>query len=226
MTRLIIFDCDGTLVDSQHIIFAAMDEALRRAGGPERTRREILSVVGLSLEEAVQRLVPEVSTARVSAIAEAYRQVFREQRADPAHREPLYPGAREAIEALSSRPEIVLGIATGKSRRGLDGVLARLELDKHFVTLQTADDHPSKPHPSMIAAALAETGAEAHEAVMIGDTSFDMEMARAAGVGAIGVGWGYHPREELIGAGADVVLDDFAELIPHLDARPRAKPSP
>ena len=129
----------------------------------------------------------------------------------------MYPGAKAAIESLVQRDDILLGIATGKSRRGVDRLLEREGWQRHFMTIQTADEHPSKPHPSMILTALAQAGTEPHRAVMIGDTTFDMAMARAAGVAALGVEWGYHSAADLTRAGAGRVIGSFGDLTPSLD---------
>jgi len=217
--NLIIFDCDGTLVDSQHMIVAAMSRAFTGAGMPPPGRAAILNVVGLSLAPAVAKLVsPELSSAEVRALAESYKLAFQELRCDPLHHEPLYPGAREALQALAQREGAALGIATGKSRRGVDAVLKREGLDGLFSTIQTADTHPSKPHPSMVYSALAETGAAPLTTVMIGDTTYDVEMARAAGIPAVGVAWGYHAPADLTAAGAHTVLTHYGELIDAVDA--------
>ena len=114
---------------------------------------------------------------------------------------PPYAGIAEAVRTLAGRDDFVLGIATGKSRRGVARVLDREGWHGHFLTIQTADDHPSKPHPSMILRAMNETGAEPVSTLMVGDTSFDMEMARNANVGAVGVGWGYHETSASCGQG-------------------------
>lgn len=206
--KLIIFDVDGTLVDSQHLINAAMTTAFESAGLAPLPMSKVLSIVGLSLPEAIARLAPEVDAATQARIVQGYKESFMTARkADPA---PLYPGARDCLDRLNGREDALLGIATGKSRRGLDAMLAHHDLARHFVTAQVADDHPSKPHPSMLYAALAEAGAQ--QAVMIGDTVFDIEMARAAGLPAIGVSWGYHPAEALHDSGAFTVVDDYAAL--------------
>jgi phosphoglycolate phosphatase len=118
---------------------------------------------------------------------------------------------------LSGRPDTVLGIATGKSRRGVDAIFERMNLHPHFVTIQTADGHPSKPHPSMIRSAIHETGAEAAATVMIGDTTFDIKMARNAEVASIGVAWGYHPVDHLKRAGAHAIVDGYADLVGAID---------
>jgi len=210
--KLVIFDCDGTLVDSQHIIFEAMRTAFLSAGLAEPPRERVLGVVGLSLPHAVERLLPESLPRQIEEISDGYKAAFQVLRRDPAHHEPLYPGAMDAIRALTERGDVMLGVATGKSRRGVDALFERFDLHPHFVTIQTADTHPSKPHPSMIARAMAEAGAQPGHTVMVGDTTFDIEMARRAEVGAIGVGWGYHPVEELRLAGAHALIDSYEEL--------------
>lgn len=212
-TKLVIFDCDGTLVDSQHVIVAAMAEAFEVEGLAPPPRERVLGVVGLSLAIAVARLVPEGSEIeRVDRLAEAYKEAFRARRLRPDHDEPLYPGVREALMRLAARDDVVLGIATGKSRRGVDAVLEREALADLFATIQTADTHPSKPHPSMIFGAMGEMAADSRDTVMIGDTTFDIEMAQAAGTAAIGVAWGYHPAADLRRAGAHDVSTDCGEL--------------
>lgn len=212
--RLVVFDVDGTLIDSQHLIVAAMETAFAARGVAAPAREEILGIVGLSLAAAVATLRPDLPEEEVEALAEGYRQEFVAQRARggaEAHA-PLYPGARAALDRLAADPAVSLGVATGKARRGLDHVLMSHGLEGMFATMQTADDHPSKPHPSMLETALRETGFEADQAVMIGDTEFDILMGKAAGFATIGVAWGYHPRARLRAAGADLVIEDFAAL--------------
>ena len=215
--KLVIFDCDGTLVDSQHIIFAAMQAAFSRHGLPDPDQAGVRSVVGLSLPIAIRQLVPSVEGHIIAALVEGYKTAFGELRGDPAYEEPLFPGARQAIEALHVRGDVVLGIATGKSRRGVNHVLAMHGLEPYFMTVQTADIHPSKPHPAMIEHAMLEAGVGAADAAMIGDTSYDMIMARAAGVTAIGAGWGYHSVTDLESAGAQAIVPDFPSLGAVLD---------
>jgi phosphoglycolate phosphatase len=211
--KLVIFDCDGTLVDSQHMIVAAMTDAFRAEGLVAPARDRIVGVVGLSLGHAIARLVPDgADPIGIERLAGAYKEAFRTRRLGPDHEEPLYDGVREALARLAARGDTLLAIATGKSHRGVAAVLEREGIAGHFVSIQTADTHPSKPHPSMILAAMSETGIEPAHAVMIGDTTFDIEMARAAGIAAIGVGWGYHAPEQLREAGAHHVSADCAEL--------------
>jgi phosphoglycolate phosphatase len=206
--KLVIFDCDGTIVDSQHMIVAAMELAFAEAGLAAPERHDVLSVVGLSLPQAVQQLIPSHEPRIVARIADTYKNAFSGLRQMPEHHDPVYPGMSEAIDALAGRPDVVLGIATGKSRRGVAQMLEREGWHGRFVTIQTADTHPSKPHPSMILTAMTEAGAEPDGTVMIGDTTFDMHMARAADVGALGVAWGYHPVAALAAAGAHAVAAD------------------
>lgn len=213
--QLVIFDCDGTIADSQHMIVAAMNEAFRVADLATPPREAVVQVIGLSLEHAVRELLAEPDHHRAAAIADDYKGAFHELRAAGLPQEPLFPGVKAAIAQLHARG-VQLGIATGKSRRGVRVLLEREGLADAFVTVQTADTHPSKPHPSMIEAAMQETGASAEQTVMIGDTTFDMAMARNAGVAAIGVSWGYHPVGALRDAGAGVIVDDAAGLLAEL----------
>lgn len=210
--RLVVFDCDGTMVDSQHNIVAAMAGAWERHGLPAPTPETVRRTVGLTLEIAVERMLDEPTPETVAALAEAYREIVRDLRSKASLHEPLFDGVRELIEALEA-PEIFLGVATGKNLVGLEHTLQALGLRDRFHTLQTSDRRRSKPHPDMVLQAMAETAIEAEATVVIGDTSFDMEMARAAGATAIGVSWGYHPVEELHAAGALAVLKHPAELI-------------
>lgn len=218
--KLIVFDCDGTLVDSQHMICAAMQQAYEAHGLPVPPRDELLSIVGLSLPDAFRRLAGNDARADaypLDGLVAQYKAAFAALRLSPAHLEPLYPGARDALDVLARRTDMLLAIATGKSQRGVRAVLGHHGLAERFATIQTADDAPSKPHPGMVLAAMRETGVAPHDTVVVGDTVFDVEMARAAGARAIGVGWGYHPAHALAAAGADAMIADFSELVGALD---------
>nr|WP_202390260.1 HAD-IA family hydrolase [Tsuneonella aeria] len=206
-----VFDCDGTLVDGQAAVCDAMETAFAEAGLSRPDRNAIRRIVGLSLPQAVRVLAPDVDTARQAAAVDAYKTAFRHARATGALEEPLYAGLRDVLEHLSASGWI-LAVATGKSDRGLTACLAGHGIDHLFGPLQTADRHPSKPDPAMLDAAMHEAGAAPTDTVMIGDTSFDMAMARAAGVRAIGVAWGYHAADELREAGAEAVAATPAEL--------------
>jgi phosphoglycolate phosphatase len=209
--RLAIFDCDGTLVDCQDSICRALEESFSGAGLPAPSRDQTRQIVGLSLVEAMAALLPDADEALHRTLAEEYKTAFKAMRGRGQVEEPLYDGIPELLDTLEADGWL-LGVATGKSDRGLGLCLDCHGLSRRFVTLQTADRHPSKPHPSMIAAALADAGADANMSTMIGDTSYDMAMAKAAGVTAIGVAWGYHQTEELIAAGADFVATHPREV--------------
>lgn len=209
--RLALFDCDGTLVDSQRMIVEAMGDAWRAHGLPEPDPDAVRRLIGLSLEEGIARLLPGSTAADRQTIGARYRSAFFERRRTGNLEEPLFPGAIEALDALEAEG-VLLGIATGKSRRGLEAVLDRPGLRVRFATTQTADDGPGKPNPHMVRRAIAETGVESSRVAVIGDTVFDIEMARAAGVASVGVSWGYHDTDSLSAAGAGRMADAFADV--------------
>jgi len=214
--KLVIFDCDGTLVDSQHMICTAMGRAYQAHGLPVPARETMLSIVGLSLLEAFTVLGEGADDFPAASLAEQYKLAFHALREAGEHIEPLYPGAAATVAALARREDVVLGIATGKSQRGVRLVLGHHGLLDHFITIKTADDAPSKPDPGMVLHAMREVGAVPENTVVVGDTVYDVAMARAAGAAPIGVAWGYHTRAALERAGAPVI-DAFATLEPTLD---------
>ncbi|MEO7564542.1 MAG: HAD-IA family hydrolase [Sphingomicrobium sp.] len=212
MTRLAIFDCDGTLVDSGATIYEALGLTFAERGlavpPPHVGRR----VIGLSLVEAMAGLMPDSSRDDHFELAEKYKKHFIALRAAGRVEEPLYPGILDLLDALEEHG-FALAVATGKSDRGLKHCLDAHGLRARFVSLQTSDRHPSKPHPSMIHQALADSSAEAADTLMIGDTSFDMAMAVAAGAVPVGVAWGYHEPAELIDAGAVTVAETPRDIL-------------
>lgn len=212
--RPVVFDCDGTLVDSQHAIVAAMIEACRGLGLAEPSAAAIRRVVGPTLEQAIELLFPDCDQGTLAEIAARYRVAAEKLRAPESHREPLFPGVRDALEAFDG-PAVAFGIATGKNRRGLLHTLAAHGLEHRFATLQILDTCRGKPHPEMQERVMVETGTLPEETVFIGDTSFDMLMARNAGTAAVGAGWGYHAPDEFIGAGADAIAE-APEILPVL----------
>lgn len=209
--RLAVFDVDGTLVDSQHNIVAAMSAAFMLHGLEEPPAAAVRRVIGLSLVEAVAALVPELESDLHWRLAHSYKEAFAALRSRPDHEEPLYPGALAALAQLEQAGWL-LGIATGKSQRGVRSMIERHGLHGRFVSIQTADEHPGKPHPSMLLTAMGELGAAPADTVMIGDTAYDMRMAKNAGVAGIGVSWGYHHPDELRQAGADAVVEVYEAL--------------
>lgn len=213
--KLAVFDCDGTLIDGQASICEAMEAAFSAFGLIAPPRGRIRRAVGLSLPQAMRQLLPDAENERHQALTEAYKDAFRTARTQGRVAQPLFPGITETLSALR-QAGWTLGVATGMSDRGLEHCLAANGIADAFVTLQTADRHPSKPDPAMLAEALFEAGAQASEAVMIGDTAYDMQMAKAAGTRAVGVDWGYHRPRELTAAGAEIVVETPAELLGHL----------
>ena len=209
--RLVIFDVDGTLVDSRAHLWATFQAMFEGIGHPLPPQERVISLTGLSLEKIIPILLPEADEATRTKALALYRNAYREGRLrlGDAITSPFFPGARAVLERLRSDPGIALAVATGKSRRGIGGLIEAHGLERMFDSIQCADDHPSKPDPSMIHAALAETGITARRAVMVGDTSFDMDMAHAASVYGVAVAWGFHSPEALA---ADAILRHFDEL--------------
>ncbi|MEE1613925.1 HAD-IA family hydrolase [Microvirga sp. CF3016] len=208
--KLILFDVDGTLVDSQDIILSAQRMAFAAHGLQPPSRERSLSIVGLSLVEAFTVLVGPKGP--IESLVDAYKDAFLTLRQDPANAEPLFPGVEGCLERLRTRQDVLLGIATGKSRRGVAHLLDRHGWHDVFTVIQTADDAPSKPHPGMILQAMQEVGATPGDTVMVGDSSFDMAMARAAAVLPVGVSWGFQPVAALTEAGAGPIVHSYSEL--------------
>lgn len=209
--KLAVFDCDGTLVDGQADVLWAMNHAFEKAHITPPDPGVVRRLVGLSLPVAIRELAPDEEPEIQRALTEFYKSSFRARREEGLLHEPLYDGIAELLRSLHDSGW-QLAVATGKSDRGLEACLAGHGLTDLFVSLQTADRHPSKPHPAMLEAALFEAGAQVEDAVMIGDTSFDMQMAIAARVHPIGVAWGYHSADDLRTSGAASVAGDVAEL--------------
>ncbi|MDH4398922.1 HAD-IA family hydrolase [Sphingorhabdus sp.] len=213
--RLAIFDCDGTLVDSQANICMAMEYAFEGAGLTPPRRHDIRRVVGLSLVESMRVLLPNAEDKCHQDMAEHYRTAFLTLRNNGLVDEPLYDGMASLLSEMDACGWL-LGVATGKSDRGLMRCLDHHAITGLFVTLQTADRHPSKPHPSMVCQALADACTDARNAVVIGDTVYDIHMGRAAGTRTVGVNWGYHSVEDLREAGADYIAESMDDLKTYL----------
>ena len=211
MNRLALFDCDGTLVDSQANICMAMEHAFGEAGLVPPVRSAIRRIVGLSLLEIMRALLPDAGDAVHGDMVERYRASYLTLRNNGLEHEPLYDGIAGVLSRLDD-DGWMLGVATGKSDRGLERCLNYHAIKGLFVTLQTADRHPSKPNPSMVYQAIADARAEPGSTVMIGDTVYDILMGKAAGCHTIGVSWGYHPVAELHEAGADMIAETMDEL--------------
>ncbi|MEQ8195566.1 MAG: HAD-IA family hydrolase [Rhodospirillales bacterium] len=210
--RLAVFDCDGTMVDSQHSIVAAMHAAFAAEGLAPPAAEAVRRVVGLPLLEAIALLNPTLGPSVHETLREQYRQAYAGSRMRGEIDDPMFPGLTQTLDDLE-RDGWLLGIATGKSHVGLVNTLQTHGLLERFLTLQTADRAAGKPNPDMLLQAMAETGVDKTQTVMIGDTTFDIEMARNAGTLAIGVAWGYHEAEELISAGAHAVVETYSDVV-------------
>jgi phosphoglycolate phosphatase len=209
--RLAVFDCDGTLVDGQADVCWAMERAFERAHLPAPDLHEVRRVIGLSLPAAIRKLAPQLSEPEAQNVTEFYKSSFRARREEGLLGEPLYDGIAALLTKLHA-DGWSLAVATGKSDRGLAACLAAHGITDLFASLQTADRHPSKPHPAMLEAAMNDAGAAHKDTVMIGDTVFDIMMGRSIGVASVGVAWGYHEASELLASGAAAVADDARHL--------------
>lgn len=214
--RLIVFDLDGTLVDSHAFMNAVMTDTFAAEGLTPPTLKQVADASGLSLPIALEKLGGG-NAAAIDRMVLRYREIFH-ARVGVEGQELLFAGARETVEHLAAQTDTLLGIATGKAMRGVERMLDANNFHDHFVTLQTPDTNPSKPHPGMLTSAMAETGVAAEHVVMIGDSTIDMEMAKAADCWALGVSWGAHNESQLIDAGADVVIHSYGDMIPAIDS--------
>lgn len=214
--RLVVLDCDGTMVDSQAAIITSMRGAFELHSLAPPDDNQIRRIVGLDLGDAISRLVAKDQLSLVDELVDAYVTTARGYRDSGAWDDPLYPETKETIVSLKDDGWL-LGVATGKSMRGLNAVFEMHDIGHHFSTTQTSDLGPGKPSPEMLYRAMSETGVDKAFTVMVGDTTFDMEMAVNAGTYAIGVSWGYHEDDELRSTGADVIIHSYSELPGALD---------
>lgn len=218
--RLIVFDCDGTLVDSQQTIITATEAALGAHDFVAPPRRDILYAVGLPVDVALRRHAPDASDDQIVNMLDIYRETYQQLVQQDDRGQVMFDGMRDLIVELGGMDDTLMGIITMKSRRGLNRVVDAYDIRQYFQVLKSADDGPGKPAPDLMLHALAETGAAASETVMVGDTGFDIMMAKAAGTHAIGVGWGYQTIDELEDAGADAIAEDTTALRDQLAAFP------
>ncbi|MBW6424713.1 HAD-IA family hydrolase [Rhizobium sp. XQZ8] len=215
--KLVLFDCDGTLVDSGGLIHETMRRTFLHFGKPEPTFEDTKAIIGLTLDIAIARMQgkPHAGQEEVDMTA-YYKSLFVTVRQDMNFKEPLFDGIREVIDEIGPREDLRIGAVTGKSRRGLKLVMDTHGFDKYFVVGRTADDCPSKPHPAMVTECCDETGMKPADTLVIGDAIYDMQMAKAAGATAIGVAWGYASVDELKKAGADAIVYHPRELLAHI----------
>ena len=214
--KLVLFDCDGTLVDSAATIHACMEATFHDAGLTPPSFSETKSVIGLSLDLAIAKLRDRAVDREIVAMVPRYKEHFLKVRTHPDFHEPLYDGIDDLMNALTDRDDLLIGMVTGKSRRGVKAVLETHGFEPHFVTSRTADDCPSKPHPAMVLECCSETGIDPRDTFVVGDAIYDMQMARSAGARAIGVSWGYAPDDELVAHGCEQILRTPADLHLHL----------
>jgi len=219
--ELVIFDWDGTLIDSSGLIVESVQAAIAATGLPERSDEAIRQIIGLGMGEAMAALYPDAAGEAQQRLAQYYRESFsRLMATQPA---PLFPGVRDLLERLDTAGYL-LAIATGKSRSGLLRDLRASGVGQRFVASRTVDECGSKPSPAMVEALLAEFAIAPERALMVGDTVFDLQMARSAGVPAVGVTWGNHGRDQLQAAAPCRLVDSVDELTAYLDRRRSALP--
>jgi len=205
---LIVFDWDGTLMDSEAKIVSAMQSAIAESQLPERTRNEIKDIIGLGLQEALQQLFPDVGDVQQLRLVERYRYHFVTTDKTPM---PLFDGVEALLESLNEQG-YWLAVATGKSRRGLDRVLDEYNFHIYFHATRCADESFSKAHPRMLEEIMGYLGVEPAETLMVGDSEYDMLMARNASAHALAVSCGVHEKERLLSCGALGCIDDIRDV--------------
>ena len=216
--KLVLFDCDGTLIDSAAVIHASMEKTFAEAGHAVPSLDRTKSVIGLTLDIALARMLERDIDDQILGMVDRYKHHSLTMRAAQDCHEPFYEGGWELLHELRRIDDVLLGVVTGKSRRGLDNLIAKHELETAIIASRTADECPSKPHPAMVLECCAETGMDPAQTIVIGDAVYDMQMAVNAGTTAVGVSWGYSDPKALADAGADHVVNDPFELLPIIDA--------
>lgn len=206
--KLIVFDWDGTLMDSAARIVACMQAAFEDLGQRPPDRKAACNVIGLGLAEVMAELWPEADDLSRSRVADRYRSLYRGADGISA---TLFPGARELLDWLLER-DFLLAVATGKSRRGLASVLDETGLADRFHATRCVDEAHSKPHPEMLRQLMDELGVDGAQTLMVGDTEYDMRMARNAGTQALAVCYGVHERERLLAQGPLDCLETLPEM--------------
>ncbi|GKX34345.1 MAG: hydrolase [Rhizobiaceae bacterium MnEN-MB40S] len=214
--KLVLFDCDGTLIDSAHVIHASMEKTFAEAGLAVPELHHTKSIIGLTLDKAFSVLLQEEINDRIVDMVVRYKHHSLTMREEEEVHEPFYDGIWDLLDELRGRDDILLGVVTGKSRRGLDNLLARHDLEKAIITSRTADECPSKPHPAMVLECCRDVGVDAADTIVVGDAIYDMQMARSAAARAIGVTWGYSTPGELTKAGAHSTISHPSEVLDHL----------
>ncbi len=212
--KLLVFDWDGTLMDSSAEIVHCFRSAATEVGLPPPSPEAVRDIIGLGMREAVARLFPDLDETTYQDLIQAYRRFYFDPEREPAQ---LFEGSLDLIEALERRGYL-LAVATGKGRRGLDRALARTGLDRLFHFSRCVDEARSKPHPQMLLDIMDRLGAEPRETLMVGDTEYDLLMAANAGVDAVAVCCGAHDRERLLGLAPRACLPHTQHLLDWLEA--------
>ncbi len=214
--KLVVFDLDGTLIDTVSLFIASISCALDKMGQPVPDEKTLRSISGLGMQAGIGRIAPDLGKDEFDELIRRYREESL-ARASKSRQEELFPGAREVLQNLQEREDFLMAVATGKALDSTERILKHHDIKGLFTSIHTPDTNIAKPHPDMIASAMEIVDADPERTVMIGDTTHDMKMAVAAGVRALGVSWGYHEPDELKGAGADMVIDEMDQLIPAVD---------
>ncbi len=210
--QLLVFDWDGTLADSEACIIDAMQLATAEAELPKCNDAQIRDVIGLSLEGAIEALFPEAEISVRNSVADRYREYYFSTSTSPV---PVFEGVVEILEKLNQE-NYFLAVATGKSRRGLDRSLNETGLDKYFHTTRCADETISKPNPQMLIEIIEFFGLEAVDALMIGDSEYDLQMANNAGTESVAVSYGVHNAERLQQCEPLAIIHNITELSDYL----------
>lgn len=214
--RLALFDCDGTLVDSGRLIHEVMARTFEHHGHERPHYDATKSIIGLTLDTAIARIMGVEVDDHIQTMTQHYKDIYGPVRLEAGFQEPLYSGVDALIAALAARDDVLIGAVTGKSRRGLDLIRNTHGFEDVFLVSRTADDCPSKPHPAMVLECCAEAGIAPADTVVIGDSVYDMMMAKSAGARALGVSWGYGEADALTAAGADSVVHEVAHILRHI----------
>jgi phosphoglycolate phosphatase len=214
--RLAAFDLDGTLLDSANSIVAGVMACWEACGYPLPEPDAVRRIIGLPWEESVQMLLPGAGEAEFAEIRAYHESMARGERPKPSRDQTLFPGVLDMLDAVEEAGYL-LAIITSRSGHRLAELLEAQNIANRFVSLKTTDNGPGKPNPYLMLQTLAETGVDKQDAVMIGDTTFDILMACNAGTASIGVSWGVHEPHELRDAGAHQVAETMEELLPVMD---------
>lgn len=212
--KLVLFDCDGTLIDSAATIHTCMELAFEEAGYERPPIEKTKSIIGLTLDTAIAQMLERDIDDQINHMVHRYKHHSFLIRAGDDHHEPYYDGILETIDTLRSIDGILIGVVTGKSRRGLNNLLDKHGLNATIIASRTADECPSKPHPAMVLECCNVTGIDAVDTIVIGDAIYDMQMAKSAGARALGVSWGYCDENGLRAAGADHIAHQPKEILP------------